>query len=369
VAVYLLRVGTLLVVAEMVVAALPDATAEEAKAGGRYLGAISCSSSSCHGGAGERHNQFIVWSQRDFHARASLILTNARSTQIALSLGQQAAPENPRCTVCHAPLTGISQVGSGPAARPQEGVSCESCHGPAEAWLRSHTRRDYTYAMRVSNGMRDLRKPYVRANACVACHQVLERSLAAAGHPPLFFELATQSKSEPPHWRTLGESATSTWLTGQAVALRELNWNNAKAPDRDVQIAGLAWLLAKVTAQDQSLPQIREEADVSTMQQNADALARTASTRELAQAYGDKLARYLSSVDFAAASGTAHDLLFFRAKRLGLALEALLVTSNQSARYSPELRQLLEDVGSEAAFNDSAFAGHLRAFRLRLEQP
>src|SRR5690242_5936565 len=33
----------------------------------RFLGAQGCSSSSCHGGAGEKNNQYTIWSSRDFH--------------------------------------------------------------------------------------------------------------------------------------------------------------------------------------------------------------------------------------------------------------------------------------------------------------
>src|SRR6185503_16716196 len=82
----------------------------------------------------------------------------------------------------------------------REGVSCESCHGAAEPWLRGHTRPDWTYATRVGAGMRDLKRFYVRANTCVACHQNVDGDIAAAGHPELFFELNTQSTNEPKHW-------------------------------------------------------------------------------------------------------------------------------------------------------------------------
>jgi len=82
-----------------------------------------------------------------------------------------------------------------------EGVSCENCHGPAENWLRAHTRSDWTHADRTFAGMRDLKNLYVRANNCVACHQTVELPLLKAGHPELIFELDGQSVSEPKHWR------------------------------------------------------------------------------------------------------------------------------------------------------------------------
>src|SRR5438270_580779 len=233
--------------AENAIAGLAPAAQSEQHANGRYLGAMSCSSSSCHGGAGDQHNQFIVWSQRDFHQRASLILTNARSARIAETLSISDASAGVRCTVCHSPLTAIAPPRLVDRRERDSGVSCESCHAPAEAWLRSHTRRDYTYLMRVSAGMRDLRSFYVRANTCVACHQTLDSDIIAAGHPRLVFELYTQTKAEPPHWHDPADSAVRAWLVGQAVALRELSWRASKLdPDAAAQTSALSWLLSKV---------------------------------------------------------------------------------------------------------------------------
>jgi hypothetical protein len=340
----------------------------------RYLGSASCSSSSCHGGAGERHNQFITWSQRDFHTKAFLILTTARSTQIAQSLGIQNAERSPRCTVCHSPLATVAQSRLVLREQREQAVACESCHGPAESWLRSHTRRDYTYAMRVGSGMRDLRNIYVRANACVACHQVLEDQIAASGHPPLFFELTTQLKFEPPHWRELGESPVRTWLAGQATALRELSWNSAlhneHSSDRpDAQHAALVWLLAKATALDASLPKIPEGASLDMMQQAADRLARQASARDLDRSYASNLLHVLASSgsDFSSPSFRPADALFYSAKRLVLALEALTGEGEMNSRYLSEIRQLSTDVATASGFDISSFVRDLDSLRVKLE--
>jgi hypothetical protein len=348
-----------------------DARRSEPQTAARYLGAASCSSSSCHGGAGERRNQFIVWSQRDFHTKASLILTNARSVRIAQSLQIDNAPISPRCTVCHSPLAAISQVRLAHPDQRDAGVSCETCHGPAESWLRSHTRRDYTYAMRVSSGLHDLRNIYVRANTCVACHQVVEKDVLAAGHPPMLFELVTQMKSEPPHWRE-NTSSVKAWLTGQAVALRELCWymsreaNADSAPETAAQRAALAWLLARVTAADTSLPGIREDAEAGTMQRAADELARRSSVRDFDTAYGGNLVRLFSSYagDFRDTNPGLGDIVFYRAKRVVLALEAV---NQPGPPYSSELRQLIQDVALLSGFDSKAFAQHLESLHSRLD--
>jgi hypothetical protein len=337
----------------------------------RYLGAASCSSSSCHGGAGEQHNQFIVWSQRDYHQRTSLILTNARSARIAERLSINDASVSTRCTVCHSPLTTISPTRLSEKNHPDNGVSCESCHGPAEAWLRSHTRRDYTYAMRVSAGMRDLRNWYVRANACVACHQTVDTDVIDAGHPRLVFELSTQMKAQPPHWRDPADSPVRAWLTGQAVALRELTWkmqgnDRNSDPDALAQTSALAWLLSKVTSSDRSLPLILEGADSDTLHRAADQLARHVSARTFENGYSTTVLQMFTSLaaEFNRSSSVSADVLFYRAKRLALACVALSETSGHPQVTSAELGRILKDVSSPVDFDASAFAEHLAAWRV-----
>ncbi len=217
-----------------------------------FVGSVGCKSSSCHGGAGEKRSQYQTWSQRDFHARSYAVLTDARSARIADTLGISPAQTSNRCTVCHSPFQSVTPVQLGPDARPDEGVSCESCHGAAETWLRGHTRKDWTYATRVSAGMRDLRSFYVRANTCVACHQNLDAEILKAGHPGLTFELDGQSVAEPKHWNDDDPlSGLRAWLVGQAIALREMSWALSKtaAPigNEVSRSNGLAWLLAKAT--------------------------------------------------------------------------------------------------------------------------
>ena len=298
--------------------------------------------------------------------KASLILTNARSAQMAQSLGLESPQSSARCAICHSPFAAVSQARLAQPEHRDMGVSCESCHGPAEPWLRSHTRRDYTYAMRVGSGLRDLRSIYVRANVCVTCHQVIEKDIAAAGHPPLFFELTTQLESEPPHWRELGDRPMRVWLTGQAVALRELSWNGNRghSDNDDGQRAALAWLLAKVTAANKALPKIDEQAPLEATQHAADELARLAS-KQAPSDDGSNVMRLLSSTetDFMPAGARSDEIIYYRAKRTVLAFDALV--SNPSS--SPELRQLEGDVGSSSSFDSQTFGRHLEAFRLKLD--
>ena len=344
----------------------------------RFVGVAGCKSSSCHGGAGEKRDQYFTWSKKDFHTRAYAILTDARSARMAESLRlPAAAQESPRCTVCHSPFQSVPSARLLPA-HPDEGVSCESCHSAAESWLRGHTRKDWTYAMRVTAGMRDLKSFYVRANTCVACHQNLDSDILKAGHPELTFELDGQSVAEPKHWRDDPSSGLRAWLVGQAVALREMSWALSKnqMPDAEATARwkGLAWLLSKVTSNQTDLPLI-DQASATTspalyanVQEQSDVLARRAAEHRFSDEVARQLLQALAATDseFVASKETSTDLLFRRAQRLVLALDRLSVALS---RESPDLtrdralNQLFDDVRSRADFQPQRLAEHLRSFR------
>jgi len=345
----------------------------------RFVGVAGCKSSSCHGGAGEKRDQYFTWSKKDFHTRAYAILTDARSARMAESLRlPAAAQESARCTVCHSPFQSMASARLMPA-HPDEGVSCESCHSAAESWLRGHTRKDWTYAMRVTAGMRDLKSFYVRANTCVACHQNLASDILRAGHPELTFELDGQSIAEPKHWRDDDPSSgLRAWLVGQAVALREMSWalskNGTPDPTEINRWKGLAWLLAKATAQQTNLPLIDPPAGATSSgvftgtQQQADLLARRAAESRLNDDIAQQLLRAMAATDpeFVVSKETSPDELFRRAQRLVLALDrfsAAVGHEQPGAAKNPALNQLLDDVRSRADFQPQRFAEHLRSFR------
>ena len=345
---------------------------------GQFIGAIGCRSSSCHGGAGPKRDQYITWSRQDFHAKAFAILTSARSARIAETLGGGDAPANKRCTVCHSPFQSVAPAELASTARPDEGVSCESCHNAAGSWVRGHTRPDWTYAMRVTAGMRDLRSMYVRANTCVACHQNIGNELLKAGHPTMVFELDSQSTDEPKHWRDddpwIGARA---WLTGQAVALREAAWRSRTdpdpAPDMQETSLALAWLLAKVTAIDSSLPKITEpnSSDLGPLQKQADELAKNAARWTPDTESMASMVRTLAVTDSEFVKSVApRQALFNRARRLVLALDRLSVAINQNnagrLAIDNDLKLLREDLREHDSFDPVSFAGHLRAFRSKL---
>jgi Cytochrome c554 and c-prime len=208
----------------------------------KYIGPGSCAATSCHGSVkpvvGSRifQNEYSTWILQDKHSRAYQALTGDLGERMAriLKLGAK-AEHSAKCLACHALYTTPEQRG-----RPfeiSEGVSCESCHGPASAWLGPHTTRDWPHEKSVALGMRDTRNGIHRSELCLECHlgtkeKLVDHEMIAAGHPDLYFELDSFSAVMPRHWKVPRETAPGKpvddaawsgvrdWSTGQAVQLR-----------------------------------------------------------------------------------------------------------------------------------------------------
>jgi hypothetical protein len=260
-----------------------------------------------------------------------------------------------------------------------EGVSCESCHGAAGNWIRSHTRPDYTHADRVASGMRDLQNVYVRANTCVACHQNVDAKILAAGHPELIFELDGQSVAEPKHWSAEknGDGAQA-WLVGQAVALREMNWQMTKEhPITELaqrmtetnlleRVFALSWLLTKATGESLSPTTFAE--DFESRQRMADQLAREKSAVNWSeQMTRDCLTRLAGLAPDFQNETIRPALQARRAERLVLALDRLTVAANNH-RADAELNQLFKLAQSVPDFDAKQFAGALEKFSAALSK-
>jgi hypothetical protein len=208
----------------------------------KYIGPGSCAATSCHGSvkpiAGSRilQDEYSTWIIQDKHSRAYQALTGDVGERMAriLKLGAK-AEEAPKCLACHALNPALEQRGR--AFEISEGVSCESCHGPASGWLGPHTTRSWAHEKSVALGMYDTRNVIHRTEKCLECHlgtknKFVDHEMIAAGHPDLYFELDAFSAVMPRHWKSPRESepgktvedaawvGVREWSTGQAVQLR-----------------------------------------------------------------------------------------------------------------------------------------------------
>lgn len=305
------------------------------------------------------------------------LLETRRSGAIAeiLKIGDPTRSE--RCTSCHAPFRTVPPGQLGPDVKILEGVSCENCHAPAEHWLRSHTRKDWTTADRVSAGMRDLRNLYVRANTCVACHQTVEADVRHAGHPELIFEMDGQAVTEPKHWpKSQDKPGPQIWLVGQAVALREISWQLARENPVDENLRdqwmGLLWVLEPIAKIQAPLPPMAPDfysaqaGDLDRVQKWCDQFAKGAAELVWSkdQTY-ECLALLAHQADAFAGTNVSPKILARRAERLVLALDRL-VAGLDKLSADPQLSQALDrlfaDVQSLPDFGPNQFAEHLDAF-------
>jgi hypothetical protein len=113
--------------------------------------------------------------------------------------------------------------------------------------------------------------------------------------------------------------------------------------------------------------------DFVTMQTQADALARRASTSNWSDSSARSLFFALAAMDAEfTAKGTANQLLGQRAKRLVFALDRLANALGQNRgaplKIEPELNQLFQDVRTLDAFDAVGFAADLKAFRAALDR-
>jgi hypothetical protein len=203
-----------------------------APAPGQYVGVASCINSGCHGSTQPLNasrvlqNEYYTWKDHDRHSKAQFVLSNAVSARIAKNMHlKRAADKEPLCLDCHATNVPARLVSG--HIDIEDGIQCESCHGPASGWRDEHTQPGWTHEQSVQRGMIDLRHVPTRGSLCLSCHlgtgsKEVDHELIASGHPLLAFELDNYTANMPPHWTPGREThGVRAWATGQAVAFRD----------------------------------------------------------------------------------------------------------------------------------------------------
>lgn len=240
---YILLLSSILVTIFLIMAVTPssgDITRPKAKTeaeGNKFMGAGSCASSNCHGAAQARNvegidinqNEYSIWFAKDKHRNAYNVLLEPGSIRIAKNLRLPDTPgESEKCLVCHTTYAPAA-LWSGDFDF-SDGVSCESCHGPAEKWIGPHTQKDWNETKAAELGMFDTENLYSRAEQCLSCHigdetKTVDHEMIAAGHPDLNrFEFDTFLALMPPHWRKNQDNTweeTEIWAIGQVTALKQ----------------------------------------------------------------------------------------------------------------------------------------------------
>ena len=111
---------------------------------------------------------------------------------------------NQTCMTCHGTII------SGKESREvEDGVSCESCHGPGSGYKDPHSEGDIKlgvqrpgYIKGLQLGMVELKNVDKRGVACVRCHYITDQKLISAGHPSgANFSYVSGVKKVAKHWR------------------------------------------------------------------------------------------------------------------------------------------------------------------------
>jgi hypothetical protein len=172
--------------------------------------------------------EYSTWVIKDKHARAYAALSMPVGVRMAKILGIPSAEKAVKCTACH--TLDVTDAQRAKSFDKTDGVSCESCHGPASNWLGSHTTRpantprDAVHADSLKKGMIDLHDLGRRTEQCLTCHlgtaeKYVDHEMIGAGHPDLYFELASFTTAMPRHWKPRPEEP---WLEVRTVAVGQI---------------------------------------------------------------------------------------------------------------------------------------------------
>ncbi|MCI5044023.1 MAG: cytochrome c family protein [Aquisalinus sp.] len=137
-------------------------------------------------------DEYVIWRDRDPHARAWRTLQTEDARNIASYFGIEDPANSGKCLGCH--TTEVGPGGHETAFDIRNGISCEACHGAASEWLGVHSAGLYFYAKNISAGMFPTADPESRAEMCVSCHvgtpdRYITHEMMAAGHRAPSFQM------------------------------------------------------------------------------------------------------------------------------------------------------------------------------------
>lgn len=226
----------------------------------QWKGIGGCASTACHNAGltnpspAIKRGEYTIWVSGDPHREAFAVLLEPRSRRIERLYRPEDPAAKPEtdglCLSCHVHPK-FESARHAPDYGKEDGVGCESCHGPAQDWLVPHTSPAWKYlsaAEKTRYGLADLKNLTVRAELCAGCHvgskdgREVNHDLIAAGHPRLNFELSAYQAVLPRHWRR-GDELTrhadfeaKAWIIGRltsakaAAALLENRSRSSREP-------------------------------------------------------------------------------------------------------------------------------------------
>jgi hypothetical protein len=141
------------------VASEEKAKSETKKPAIKYIGAKGCKM--CHN-TEKQGKQYPIW-QASQHSKAYATLASEEAKAIAKKMGIEDPQKSDKCLKCHVTAYHASKDMLKPTYSAEEGVSCESCHGPGEKYKNLKIMKDRKLAM--ENGL-----IIPEEKTCKSCH-------------------------------------------------------------------------------------------------------------------------------------------------------------------------------------------------------
>ncbi len=128
----------------------------------KYVGVKTCGM--CHKKPSQGE-QLKIW-KKSKHAQAYKALLMEKADKIAAKKGfKTKAAETPECLKCHVTAYNVDKKLLGKKYKKEDGVGCESCHGPGSAYKKRKIMKDKKLA--VENGLLIYKE---HEKLCTQCH-------------------------------------------------------------------------------------------------------------------------------------------------------------------------------------------------------
>jgi hypothetical protein len=107
-------------------------------------------------------NQFGKW-QAGPHAKAFETLGTDKAKEVSKKLGIDDPQKSGKCLLCHSTAYNFTESVATDKIKPEDGVTCESCHGPGKKYMAKSTMEDRAKA--IEGGL-----IYPATQSCALCH-------------------------------------------------------------------------------------------------------------------------------------------------------------------------------------------------------
>jgi hypothetical protein len=124
-----------------------------------YAGVKTCAI--CHK-KDDSGNQFAKW-QASAHAKAFETLGTPAAKEVGKKAGIDDPQKSGKCLKCHSTAYNFTETVATEKIKPEDGVTCESCHGPGKKYMAKSSMEDRAKA--IEGGL-----VYPATESCKLCH-------------------------------------------------------------------------------------------------------------------------------------------------------------------------------------------------------